>query len=156
MDTESRNKALAFVRSQQFGVLSTSDKDGQPWGAAIFFLVDDDFNFYFLTRTGTQKFGDIDQNPQVALTVVDRQSQVTVQLAGTVSKVDLNEYAHDLLPKFANLKPDDDEHWHPPVDKIHSGNYVPLKITPTRLQYADYGQKTEDITADHIVKIIGG
>lgn len=155
MDTESRHKALEFVRSQQFGILSTSDKDGHPWGSAIFFLVDDDFNFYFLTRTGTQKFGDIDQNPRVALTVANRDSQITVQLSGTVSRVELNEYAHNLLPKFSALKPADDDYWRPPVSKIHSGNYMPLKITPVRLQYADYAQQTDDIVADHIVKIIG-
>ncbi|MCW2763413.1 MAG: hypothetical protein JWR85_3614 [Marmoricola sp.] len=46
-------KVHAFLRQHHMGVLSTVSSDGEPWGAAIYFIVDEDFTFYFVTRAET-------------------------------------------------------------------------------------------------------
>lgn len=48
--------ALKALRAEKVGVLATTSLSCEPWSAAVHFLVDQDFNFYFLTRKSTLKY----------------------------------------------------------------------------------------------------
>lgn len=156
MNTEPRrhSKVHDFLKRHRMGILSTADAEGMPWGAAIYFVADDDFNFYFVTRSGTHKYHNIDRNPRAAITVADPASQTTVQASGTVSKVPVEDYMDVVFNKLSKIKPKDDVHWSPPINKLDEGNFMPLKLTPTKLHYADYKHLKRDIRADYIEKII--
>ena len=147
-------KVHAFLRHHPMGVLSTVSADGTPWGAAIYYVADEDFNFYFVTRVETYKYQNLHKNPLAALTIADAASKTTVQLTGTISNVPINDYMDIFFDKLANIKPGDDHSWAPPLTKIHAGNYMPLHLTPTTLQYADYGHKKADVQANYVEKII--
>lgn len=136
------------------GVLSTVTEDGEPWGSAVYYVADEDFNFYFVTRTKTHKYQNIEKTPWAALTVVDRDSQTTVQVSGNVKKVPVEDYMDVVFTKLAKAKPKGGDHWVPPLSKIHKGNYMPLCLTASRLHYADYGQTKSDSHADYIEKIL--
>ena len=138
------------------GILSTVSSDGTPWGSAVYFVVDNDFKFYFVTRTGTLKFENVEANPKAALTIADSASQVTVQLTGTVSRVPVKEYFDVIFDKLGDIRPEGDNSWSPPIAKVHEGNYMPLCLTPVKLQYADYGHRKPDSPHhDYIEQIIG-
>lgn len=153
-DLPKHHKVHDFLKRHPMGVLSTVSPGGEPWGAAIYYVADQDFNFYFVTRAETSKFQNLDATPLAALTVADPVSQITVQAAGTVSKVPVRDYADIVYNRLAKLRPKDDLHWSPPLSKLHEGNYMPLCLTPSKLHYADYKHVKQDIHADYIESII--
>ncbi|MDL2341970.1 MAG: pyridoxamine 5'-phosphate oxidase family protein [Patescibacteria group bacterium] len=152
--TEDYKKVYDFLKKHPMGVLSTSGSDETTWGAAIYYIADEDLNLYFVTRTGTLKYKNLEERPFAALTVVDAENQITVQLSGKVEKMPINKYMDVFFDKFAAMRPDGDYHWAPPVDKVHEGNYMPLQLTPTHLQYADYGKRRPELHGNYIDQII--
>lgn len=136
------------------GILSTVSKDGRPWGSAIIFAIDEDLNFFFMTRSDTLKYKNIEAHPTVALTVADEKYQVTVQAVGTVTRVAAKDYIDVVFKKLAGVKPHGDYHWVPPVIKVHKGDYMILQFTPKKLQYANFKQRKSDIHSDYIEQII--
>lgn len=136
------------------GVLSTVSKDGKPWGSAIYFIFDEDFTFYFVTRAETYKFQNLEANPHVALTVADEASQTTVQLAGTITPLPHEDYLEVMFRKMPKLRPNDEPEWMPPIEKLHAGNFMPLVLKPTKMQYANYKHVKSDTHAEYIEQII--
>ncbi len=149
-------KVHNFLKQNPMGVLSTVSPDGTPWGAAIYYVADEDFNFYFVTRTKTAKYHNLDKTPMAALTVADPASQTTVQVSGRVAKVPVDDYMDIVFDKLAQARPKGDSHWTPPAEKLRGGNYIPLKLTPSKLHYADYGRDKADPHAEYIERIIDG
>ena len=147
-------KVHSFLRKHPMGVLSTIAEDGTPWGSAIYYVADEDFKFYFVTRAETYKYKNLDKTPLAALTITDVASQTTVQLTGTITRLPAKEYMDIVFGKLANIRPKDDFAWAPPLEKLHDGNYMPLVLTPTKLQFANYKDVKSDIHADYIEKII--
>ncbi|HEX5743903.1 MAG TPA: pyridoxamine 5'-phosphate oxidase family protein, partial [Candidatus Saccharimonadales bacterium] len=115
-----------------------------------------DFTFYFVTRSGTAKYHNLDKTPWAALTVADPANQTTVQAAGKVSKVQVEDYMDVVFNKLAKVRPKDDSHWTPPLEKLHEGNFIPYKLTPTKLHYADYKHDKADPHDEYIERIIDG
>ena len=152
--TPQYNKVLEFLQKHPMGILSTVGEDSTPWGAAIYYIVDEDFNFYFVTRSETFKYQNIKNNSGVALTIADPETQQTVQLSGKVSTMPVQKYMDVFFDKFAAIRPEGDYKWAPPVDKLQAGKYVPLQIIPTKLQYADYGKNRIEVHGDYIEQII--
>jgi general stress protein 26 len=147
-------KVFDFMKKHPLGVLSTVSTDGTPWGAAIYYIVDEDFNIYFVTRSKTFKYSNLEKNPKAALTVTDGESQITIQLTGEVSAMPVQKYMDVFFEKFAALRPRDDYQWAPPIDKIHEGNYMPLQLTPSKLQFADFGKQRIETHGDYIEHIL--
>jgi hypothetical protein len=136
------------------GVLSTAGDPGSVWGAAVYFVTDADLNIYFVARTGTHKYKNIEKQPFAALTVTDSKHQITVQLSGKVERMPIKKYMDVFFDKFAAIRPKGDYHWAPPVDKVHEGNYMPLQLTPSHLQYADYGESRIEVKGNYIERLI--
>lgn len=136
------------------GVLSTVSEDGKPWGSAITFAVDEDLNFFFMTRMGTLKYKNIEANPVVSLTIADETDQITVQSVGKISRVEAKDYMDVAFKKLAHVKPRGDSQWMPPVIKVHKGDYMILQYTPSHLQYADFKQRNTDALTEYIEQII--
>lgn len=147
-------KVHAFLRHHHMGILSTVSEEGRPWGSAIYFIADDNFTFYFVTRAETYKYQNLEANPHVALTVADEETQTTVQLAGMISPLPYEDYLEVVFRKMPKIRPAGDHEWIPPVEKLRAGNYMPLVLTPTKLQYADYKHVKHDAHADYIEHIL--
>jgi hypothetical protein len=118
-------KVHTFLRQHPMGILSTVADDGTPWGSAIYYVCDEHFKFYFVTRVETFKYDNIDK-----------------------------DYMDIVFGKLAHIRPKDDATWAPPLEKLHDGNYMPLVLSPTKMQFADYKDLKSDIHADYIEKII--
>jgi len=143
-----------FLNTHNLAVLSTVAKNGHPWGSAIYVVADEDFNFYFVTRAETYKYQNIEAQPIVALTIADEDTQTTVQVVGEVSQVPANEMLDIAFNKLAKIKHKGDDSWIPPIYKVHKGDYMVLKLTPSSMQYADYSKVTKDLHQEFIQKII--
>lgn len=148
-------KVHTFLRHHHMGILSTVSTDGKPWGSAIYFIHDEAFKIYFVTKAETYKYQNLDANPYVALTVADEADQTTVQLAGTVAPLPFEDYTDVVFRKMPQqIHPAHDLEWMPPLSKLRAGNYMPLVLTPAKLQYADYKHVKSDKHADYIEQIL--
>jgi uncharacterized protein YhbP (UPF0306 family) len=147
-------RVCSFLKSHPMGVLSTAGAAGTVWGAAVYYLADEDLNIYFVTRTGSFKYKNIETQPFAALTVADPDDQITVQLSGRIERMPINKYMNVFFDKFAAMRPEGDYQWAPPIDKVHEGNYMPLQLTPSHLQYADYGRRRIEVHGNYIEQII--
>lgn len=153
-ETDEYKRVYSFLKKHQMGVLSTAGAEGTVWGAAVYFLADDDLNIYFVTRSGTHKYRNIEVQPFAALAVTDSKAQITVQLSGNISIMPVKKYMAVFFDKFAAMRPDGDYRWAPPVDKVDKGNYIPLQLTPTHMQYADYGRRRIEVHGNYIEQLI--
>ncbi len=142
------------MKDHHMAILSTISEEGEPWGSAIIFAIDEDLNFFFMTRADTLKYKNIEANPKVALTVADEEKQITVQARGKISRVEARDYMDVVFKKLADVKPRGDSQWVPPVMKVHKGDYMILRFTPSKLQYADFKQLKTDVHSEYIEHII--
>lgn len=144
-----RKEAYDFLTSHKFAVLSTADKDGRPWGATIYYIVDEDFNFYFFTRAQSKKYRNIQERPEVAITISDNGEQTTVQAAGMVSEVPLGPEHDHAFRLLSLIHPPGQFEWIPPVTKIQNGEMLLLKLAPQHMRFSDFksnaGQYATDI-----------
>lgn len=147
-------KVHEFLKKRHMAVLSTVSKDNQPWGSAIYFVADEEFNFFFVTRADTFKYQNLEAKPYAALTVADEATQTTVQASGKISKVPADEMLDIALNKLEKARPKGDINWVPPIYKVHKGDYMVLRLTPDKLQYANYSKQTTDIHKDYIEDVI--
>lgn len=143
-----------FMKHHHMGVLSTVAEDSKPWGAAIFYVVDEEFNVFFVTRQETFKYKNLDNNPYAALTIADEENQTTVQLSGKISRVPAEDYMDIIFTRLVAIRPKGDMYWAPPVEKVSRGDYMALRLTPDKLHYANFKKQTTDLKHDYIEKII--
>lgn len=136
------------------GILSTVSDNGKPWGSAIYYVADEDFTCYFVTRADTHKYKNIKERSTAALTVADEDSQTTVQIYGSVSQVSTYELLDVAFHKLEKIRPKGDINWVPPIYKIHKGDFMVMQLIPESMQYADYSKHVSDIHQDYIEQII--
>jgi uncharacterized pyridoxamine 5'-phosphate oxidase family protein len=137
-----RKKALDFLKQHHLGTLSTIGEHGDPWGAAIYFVVDDDFRCYFFTRINTSKYRNLQKHPRAALTVADDDTQTTVQATGEVTTPDGMSQAYtDAYRLLVEIHPPHELAWKPPVSKTHDSKIVLLCFTPSSLVLTDFDSR---------------
>lgn len=138
MSTTSYTKARDFLENHKVAVLSTVSEKGEAWGAAIYYVIDvqdDQFVFYFFTHVDSQKYRNIQQHSQVALTVLDDYQQATVQTSGKISEVPMGDELDAAYRKLTLVHPPGQFSWVPPVSKIHDqGAIILLKFVPKKMQ----------------------
>lgn len=139
---DKKHQALEFLKAHKLGVLSTVSADGKPWGAAIYFAVDEGFIFYFLTHTSSQKYKNIVENHHVSLTVADDFTQTTVQVAGVVGELESGEERERAFQLLSTIHPPGQFAWVPPVAKMHEGSIGVMKLTPSKMRFSNFKPET--------------
>lgn len=98
---EIKKEALDFLKSQKVAVIATAF-NGEPYAATMYYSVDDDFNFYFLTRSDTSKFLNNLDNSRTAIVIGFGPKHITVQACGSAAGVEVDP--HNLIGKFKELQ----------------------------------------------------
>lgn len=75
-----KQKLLRFLKSHNFMTVATYD--GKPWVANVYYVVDDDFNLYFLSEPASKHGRDLAKNSSVACSIADSNQKVTNQKIG--------------------------------------------------------------------------
>jgi uncharacterized protein YhbP (UPF0306 family) len=145
---DSFEQTVTFLRDHHLGVLSTVSPQQEAWGAAIYFTIDETLNFYFLTHVDTDKYRNIKNHPQAAITVFDDDSQTTVQSSGSISEVPLGDENNDAYRRLAEIHPPDAMHWTPPISKTENGEIILMKLTPAIVKYANF---TEPVKIETVI-----
>ncbi len=143
---KSKEEIYTYLQSLYIAVLATATHSGVPYAATIYFITDQELNFYFLTKSDTKKSRNLEKNNHAALTVIDASSPRTIQATGKVTEVeDPTQYRQMLIRiSEANAKKGG-FYWPPPLSKINSeGDLVLYKFTPEWLRFADFSEETSD------------
>jgi nitroimidazol reductase NimA-like FMN-containing flavoprotein (pyridoxamine 5'-phosphate oxidase superfamily) len=101
---ELKKRALEFLNepTRITAVIGTSSLDNIPYTATVYYHIDEEFNFYFLTATGTQKYQNLHANPQASITIGFGPSYTTMQGGGPVQELAKGSEEEELA--IANLK----------------------------------------------------
>ncbi len=135
-----------YLRPLAIAVLSTVSPAGEPYAATIFFITDQDLNFYFLTKSDTKKSEYLEETKKAALTIIDPSSPKTVQATGTVSEIETPQMYQALMAKIAesNVK-ETGFYWPPPLSKLDSsGDLLLYQFTPEWLRVADFSEDPKE------------
>jgi nitroimidazol reductase NimA-like FMN-containing flavoprotein (pyridoxamine 5'-phosphate oxidase superfamily) len=137
-----REKTYDFLNHHTLGVLGTVSSAAEPWGSAIYYVVNKQLKFYFITHTETLKYRNIQYNHRASLTIVDDETQTTVQTVGDIAELDDTSDEHsEAYAKLAMVHQPGEVRWTPPVSKMHAGKSVLLCLTPTSLRFADFDSR---------------
>jgi general stress protein 26 len=144
--TKSKAEIYSFLTPLAIAVLSTSTKDGIPHAAIIYFLPDEELNFYFLTKSDTKKSKNLERNNRAALTIVDPKSPRTIQATGEVSEIEEPEMYTKIMEKIAEENAKGNSfYWPPPLSKLDSeGDLILYRFQPDWLRYADFTESTSE------------
>jgi general stress protein 26 len=141
---------MDFLKSKKVAVISTVSSDGKPESATIYFIVSENFTFYFMTKSFTRKYANLQHNPQVALVVGADNEPVTAQIQGMVTQVtDQKEFLErlDLLRKnfFEN-------EFVAPLYQLapERNDIVIFKITPSWIRWLDLRREKNKIDSGFV------
>ena len=133
---ESREQILEFLQSHASGVLVTADTAANPYGAVVFYTVNDDFSIQFATKTETQKFKNIEQNGQVAFVCYDETTQTSLQLSGTAEIIQDPAEEEKAIHNMHQLSETTSTSNLPPAEKLYAGAYRAVRIVPRVIKLA--------------------
>ena len=92
MTNDNRKKtkelALKFLKDHKTAVVATASRSGEPEAATVFYAIDDDFTFNFITDSEGRKFKNLKENPHVAIVVGIGPDVMTVQCGGHARMID--------------------------------------------------------------------
>lgn len=150
-----RTEALEFLMSHKAGVLATS-RENVPHASTIYYIVDESFNFYFLTESSTTKAENISSNPNVALSVGTGPLNITVGVSGKVAPVSGQEKTAitERLMDFM-MRQHVDKWPLIDVDGFKKSNIVAFKLVPESLTFLNLDDdKYPASVSSKITKII--
>lgn len=150
-----------FLKQNKSAVISTVNLENMPEGAEIYYGVDRDFNFYFVTGDKTRKYANIKRNPKAALTITDEYMLTTVQIEGAVEEVTSvkkNSKSVKLLTEALTptVRQTIAHIWDPipPILKMENGKIVIFKIKPYWLRYANFNEPVDKVNNTYFKLII--
>lgn len=148
-----RQEAYTFLTNHKVAVLSTANKQGEPWGAAIYFIVNEALDFFFLTHAESKKYQNLKENQQASIVIASDDEQATVQALGRT--IELSEESDEFTMAFrmlATLHPPNTLRWTPPVSKLDDGRMAVMKMTPSSLQFSTFNAHHRPPHADvHLI-----
>ena len=90
---KTKELALKFLKDHKTAVVATASRVGEPEAATVFYAIDDDFTFNFVTDNKSRKFKNLKENPHVAVVIGTGPDVMTIQCGGHIQIVD---YSKDL------------------------------------------------------------
>ena len=62
--SKSKNLAIKFLKDHKSAVVATASRSGEPEAATLFYAIDNDFTFNFITDKESRKYKNLKENPQ--------------------------------------------------------------------------------------------
>jgi len=128
---ELRKIAKDFLNGHPKGIFGVLDEKGLPTTSLMLYVIDDDLNVYFGTKTSFSKYTHIINNPVVALTVVEGTDDPlkVVDMRGDVTEVPMED-----LPEIFTLFKEKN-----PAQYFVEGadDFTMFKLTPHFMRWLD-------------------
>jgi uncharacterized pyridoxamine 5'-phosphate oxidase family protein len=126
-----------FVKRYSTAVLSTVDEKGQPSSSTIFYTMGKNSELWFLTKSDTTKYINLQQNNKAALTIVDPQKPIAINMQGRVVEVSDTGERDSILQAITKLS-SDTLHDYAPIIKLHKGSFKAMRFLPEQAKMTDY------------------
>ncbi len=134
-----RDHVLKFLEGNSLAVISTVTKEGNPDGSAVYYLIEKNFEIFFITKKGTAKYKNIHHLNEVVLTVTNTATNETVKIKGKAEPVNKAALNIEIMENVAGkLNRDDDFETVLPILKHDAGEILAIKITPYQITMSDY------------------
>lgn len=144
-----RHDIEAYIKKNPATVLGTINSDGTPHGAVVYVCVLTGEQLYFVTKTETQKFKNIKENPHVSITTVNVADDSSLQAGGKAHVVTdpaiIEKVMHSMTHIYAQ-----GADWLPPISKLRAGPYQVIGIELTHSRLAQF--KGKQPGSEHIFK----
>ncbi len=152
---------ISCLNSTPLAVLSTRDKDA-VWGTPVYFIHDDEFNFYILSNSKSRHYRDIKRDSKVALVITMPPDQsngfeVGIQIAGTASEVSENRMEEIYRLRSSRITGDGAYFFDSngaQVIKNEGGAFI--KIVPKLVMYLDrryHGPNSRKVSIKRLVQL---
>jgi len=138
--SDKQKRIRDFLQHNPVGVLSTVSPDGDPHGAVIYFVINEDFSASFLTKSGTRKSDNIKHQDRVTLTAFEPASQTTAQITGRASEITNNDKINSIASDILRITLKTSEAGIPPITKLEAGSYNAFQIDPVQITMAVYSK----------------
>ncbi len=135
------HNALGLIGSQTIATLSTVDREGNAHGATIHYVYLDE-QFFFVTKSETEKSQHIALHGQVALTINESGSLQTVQISGIADKEENSEIIAEVFKFISSPKNYKEGNHFAPIVSMKKGDYVVIRVSPTTIQYHDFSKSS--------------
>jgi nitroimidazol reductase NimA-like FMN-containing flavoprotein (pyridoxamine 5'-phosphate oxidase superfamily) len=139
---QSKSDALKFLRENTTAVVATSFND-EPRASTVYYFMDDDFNFYFVTKRNTSKYIHAEANPRAAIVVGTGPEHITIQAFGKVELLVEDDQREKVLGHLMEIR--EREHitlW--PIEELENfkdRNKVIFKISPAQVLFMNLDSK---------------
>lgn len=152
--TEDHPRIRDFLNNHGVGILATASLNGLPHAATIYFIIDENFNIFFITKEQTTKHKNLHANPHAALAVHDARSQTTVQVTGEASPVNDFKQVQYIFDRVLEITHKTSGNNHkPPVAKLNAGKYIAYCIKPKTMRMAEF-VKAEYPPVDQLFEVV--
>jgi hypothetical protein len=122
-----RSEALSFLKDHKIAVLATAKPDGTPHAATVYYVVDDEFNIYFVTDSRSEKGQNISNNNKVGIAIGFGPEISTMQGGGTIIEGDTPYSPVEILGMIGHrLDQKEKRYW--PVVKLNMTSWQAYKI----------------------------
>lgn len=148
---KNKRTLLTFLKSQH--TMSLATYDGKPWIATVFYAVDEDFIFYFISEPTTRHSVALKKNNYVSCSVADTNQVVTdkkigAQIEGIASEVKNKSKLKIILSMWHKKNPGFEDIINLPnmIKKIIKGKFYQIK--PTLVKFFNeklYGEEGFEI-----------
>jgi uncharacterized pyridoxamine 5'-phosphate oxidase family protein len=138
--SDRKQRIYDFLFNTSIGVLSSTDPNGDPHGAVIYYTIDDGFEISFLTKSETKKYDNLIHNNHVMLTVFEPLTQTTVQVTGVAREMKDDLVVKVLASKMLGTSLRTSDAGMPPLSKLEAGAYVVFRIEPVQVRMVVYAR----------------
>ena len=144
VESDTKSKCMEFLQSKMTAVIATVTATDKPAASTIFFIVDENFTLYFMTKKFTKKVESLENNQEVAMVIGYDNEPVTVQVHGIAERIIDNE---EYIRRFKELeKKFFKNEYVAPLFQLSEENKELLiyKITPIWLRWLDLREGKEN------------
>jgi hypothetical protein len=138
--SDRKQRIYDFLFETSIGVLSSTDPDGDPHGAVIYYTINKDFEVEFLTKSETKKYDNLIHNDHVMLTVFEPLTQTTVQLTGVANEIKDGFIMDEIAGRVLGTSLKTSDAGLMPLNKLEAGSFIAFQIKPLQVRMAVYAR----------------
>lgn len=136
-----------FIKSHSRAVIATVDLNGQPSTSIIFYVMDNNAELHFITKTQTKKFENLKANSKAAITIADAEMPIAVNVTGLVVEL-VDQPLHDEIMQEVFKLSYSELHDYAPIIKLHKGSFTVMKFIPKEAKMTDFTKPMGDAKED--------
>lgn len=141
ISSEHKEKVQNFLKNNPFVVIGTSENN-VPYTATVFFVMNNDLDGFFVTKSDTQKYRHLKGNPNISIATSDLDEQITLQIQGVAKEIQFSkELELGLLHLFENNEIA--RKWSIPVFKFQDGDFSIFQVHANKIRFGMFKSNKE-------------